>query len=136
MPRTSGKPRRARGHIRRRGGSSQVLVYAGIDPLTGKDHYLTESTSDEAQAQKVLTRLLSQVDERRNPRTKATLGAALESWLRTHEAEETTLDGLPRLRAAHDRTRAWRRVARQDHAAGAGGVLRRPAPLSASLPRG
>jgi hypothetical protein len=33
------------------------------------------------------------VDERRNPPTKATLGAAPESWLRTHEAEVTTLDG-------------------------------------------
>jgi integrase len=91
--RTSTKTRRARGHIRRRGGSFQVLVYAGVDPLTGKDHYLTESTRDEGQAQKILTRLLAQVDEQRNPRTKATLGAALDAWLRTHEAEETTLDG-------------------------------------------
>ena len=74
--RTSTKTRRARGHIRRRGGSFQVLVYAGVDPLTGKDHYLTESTRDEGQAQKILTRLLAQVDEQRNPRTKATLGAA------------------------------------------------------------
>ena len=93
VARTSTNGRRGRGHIRRRGGSFQVLVYAGTDPLTGKPHYLTESTRDEAQAQKVLTRLLAQVDEQRNPRTKATLGAALEAWLRTHEAEETTLDG-------------------------------------------
>jgi integrase len=93
MPRSSGKARRPRGHIRKRGGSYQVLVYAGVDPLTGKDHYLTESTRDEAQAQKILTRLLGTVDEQRNPRTRATLGAALEAWLRTHEAEETTLDG-------------------------------------------
>jgi len=90
---TSSKTRRGRGHIRRRGGSFQVLVYAGVDPLNGKDHYLTESTRDEAEAQKILTRLLAQVDEQRNPRTKATFGAALDAWLRTHEAEETTLDG-------------------------------------------
>lgn len=93
VARTSTKTRRSRGHIRRRGGSFQVLVYAGVDPLTGKDHYLTESTRDEREAQKILTRLLGQVDEQRNPRTKATLGAALDAWLRTHEAEETTLDG-------------------------------------------
>jgi integrase len=93
VARTSTKARRARGHIRRRGGSFQVLVYAGVDPLTGKDHYLTESTRDEREAQKILTRLLGQVDEQRNPRTRATLGAALNAWLRTHEAEETTLDG-------------------------------------------
>ncbi len=93
MARTSPYGRRRRGHIRKRGGSFQVLVYAGVDPLTGKDHYLTESTRNETEAQKILTRLLAAVDERRNPRTKATLGAAVESWLRTHEAEETTLDG-------------------------------------------
>jgi integrase len=93
VARRSTQGRRARGHIRRRGGSFQVLVSAGTDPLTGKPNYLTESTRDEAQAQKILTRLLAQVDEQRNPRTKATMGAALEAWLRTHEAEETTLDG-------------------------------------------
>jgi hypothetical protein len=46
------------------------------------------SACDEAEAQKILTRLLRAVDKQRNPRTKATLGAAVESWLRTHEAEE------------------------------------------------
>ena len=90
MARTSPNGRRQRGHIRKRGGSFQVLVYAGVDPLTGKDHYLTESTRDDTEAQKILTRLLAAVDERRNPRTKATLGAAVELWLRTLEAEETT----------------------------------------------
>lgn len=93
MPRTSGNGRRQRGHIRRRGGSFQVLVYAGVDPLTGKDNYLVESTRDEKEAQKILTRLLSQVDEQRNARTKATLGAALDEWLGNHEVEESTLDG-------------------------------------------
>jgi hypothetical protein len=28
---------RSRGHIRQRGNSFQVLVYAGLDPLTGKE---------------------------------------------------------------------------------------------------
>ncbi len=37
--------------------------------------------------------MLAQVDEQRNSRTKATMSAALEAWLRTYEAEETTLDG-------------------------------------------
>ncbi|HWM60468.1 MAG TPA: site-specific integrase, partial [Pseudonocardia sp.] len=58
----AGASRRQRGHTRRRGGSFQVLVYAGIDPLTGKDHYLTESTRDKAEARKILTRLLGAVD--------------------------------------------------------------------------
>ena len=41
---TSTKGRRARGHIRRRGGSFQVLVYAGTDPL--RTHEAEETTLD------------------------------------------------------------------------------------------
>jgi len=52
-------------------------VYAGVDPLMGKDHYLTESTWDAKEARRILARLLSQVDEQRNARTRATLGAAV-----------------------------------------------------------
>ncbi|MCE3555508.1 site-specific integrase [Pseudonocardia sp. RS11V-5] len=92
MAKTAASSRRARGHIRRRGRSFQVLVYAGVDPLTGKPHYLTESTLDEAEAQKILTRLLATVDAQRSPRTKANLESTLEAWLRTHDAEGTTLD--------------------------------------------
>jgi len=35
--------RRSRGAIRRRGRSYQVIVYSGIDPLTGRKIYLRES---------------------------------------------------------------------------------------------
>lgn len=49
--------------------------------------------SDEGQARKVLTRLLAQVDGQRNARTKATLSAALDAWLRVHQAEDSTLEG-------------------------------------------
>lgn len=55
----------------------RVGVYAGSDPVTGRRHDLTEivppSPRAAAEAEKVRTRLLGQVDERRNPRTKATL---------------------------------------------------------------
>jgi len=47
-----------------------------VDPLTGKDNYLVESTRDQKEAQKILTRLLPQVDEQCNARTKATLATA------------------------------------------------------------
>lgn len=43
MARAAVKPR-SRGSIRRRGNSLQVLVYAGVDPLTGQRMYLSEST--------------------------------------------------------------------------------------------
>jgi integrase len=91
MAKVGGK-RRQRGSIRKRGNSLQVLVYAGRDPLSGQRMYLSDSTTDEAEAQRILTRLQAEVDEQRNARTKATLSTALEAWLRVHEAEENTLE--------------------------------------------
>jgi len=88
--------RRPRGLIRQRGNSFQAIVYAGIDPLTGKAHRLSESAPTEAQARKILTRLVAQVDEGRNARTRATLATALDAWLRVHEAEESTLRSYDR----------------------------------------
>ena len=96
MPEVTRPARRQRGHIRRRGNSFQVKVYAGVDPLTGGDHYLTESTDTEGKAEKIRTRLLAEVDQRRNARTKATLGTALDAWLKVHEAEESTLRSYDR----------------------------------------
>ena len=53
---------RERGHIRRRGNSFQVLLYAGVDPLTGRELRLAESTNDEAEARRILNRFRAQVD--------------------------------------------------------------------------
>jgi integrase len=89
----SGSTGRQRGSIRQRGGSFQVRVYAGEDPLTGRAHYLTESAPDRKQAEKIMSRLLTQVDEQRDARTKATLATALDAWLKVHEAEANTLQG-------------------------------------------
>ena len=68
---------RSRGHIRRRGGSFQVLVYAGLDPLTGNEIRLTESAGTEVEAKAILRRLRAQVDEQRAPKTKASFRAAM-----------------------------------------------------------
>ncbi len=88
-----GGGRRSRGSIRRRGNSLQVLVYAGVDPLTGRRMYLSESTTNEAMAQRILNRLLAEVDAQRTARTRATLGTALHAWLRVHEVEANTRQG-------------------------------------------
>jgi integrase len=85
--------RRDRGFVRRRGNSYQVLVYAGADPLTGKDRYLTGSARSEREVEKIRTRLLAQVDQQRATATNATLGYVLDAWLEVHEAEASTLDG-------------------------------------------
>ncbi|HEY2043224.1 MAG TPA: hypothetical protein VGH11_11170, partial [Jatrophihabitans sp.] len=78
----TGPARRQRGSIRNRGGRFQVRVYAGQDPVTSRPHYLTESAGDDKQADRILRRLLTEVDEQRNARTKATLGTAIDSWMR------------------------------------------------------
>jgi integrase len=67
-----------------------VSVYAGLDPLTGRRLYLRESTADEAEARRILTRLRARVDEQRHAKTNATFRTAMDAWLRTHEVEETT----------------------------------------------
>ena len=61
-----------------------MRVYAGIDPVSKKRHYLVETVpagpSAARDAERVRTRLLNQVDERRNPRTKATVNQLLDRW--------------------------------------------------------
>jgi integrase len=84
---------RRRGFVRRRGNSFEVVVYAGVDPLTGKDRYLSRSTKDEREVDKIRSRLLAQVDRQRAPATNATLGYTVDAWLEVHEAEALTLDG-------------------------------------------
>jgi integrase len=62
-----------------------VKVYAGIDRITKKRHYLTETIppgpTARKDAEKARTRFLSQIDDRRNPRTRATVDQLLDRWL-------------------------------------------------------
>ncbi|MDT7566568.1 MAG: hypothetical protein QOD96_1449 [Pseudonocardiales bacterium] len=71
-------PQRSRGSVRERGGSLQVRVFAGRDPVTGTKRYVTESIpgTDRAahrRADKALTRLQAQVDKQRAPETSLNL---------------------------------------------------------------
>jgi integrase len=81
-------------------GSLRVRVYAGTDPVTGRRHYLSETVSAGANEQetlreagKVRTRLINQIDERRNPRTRATMNELLDGWLDVVKLERTTRQG-------------------------------------------
>ncbi len=84
---------RQRGHIRKRGNSYQVLLYAGVDPLTGRELRMVESTTDRAEATRILNRMRAEVQAQQHARTRATLGAALDAWLRVHEVEANTREG-------------------------------------------
>jgi integrase len=99
-------------------GSLRVRVYAGIDPVSRKRHYLVETVgagpSAARDAERVRTRLLNQVDERRNPRTKATVNQLLDRWLEVVELETD-----------HPQQRGWE--AEQACAAGVGRSVGEPA---------
>lgn len=86
MARTSQRPRRPRGSIDElASGSLRVRVYAGVDPVTKRPHYLTKvipaGPKADDLAQKVLTKFLNEVDEQRQPRTNATVEHLLERHL-------------------------------------------------------
>lgn len=75
-------------------GAIRVRVYAGVDPLTGRDHYLKTTIPagpdalDAAERERV--RLLSQVDEGRNPRTKATVDQLMDRYLEVLDVDVNT----------------------------------------------
>lgn len=85
--------RRARGHVRELpSGSFQAIVYAGKDPLTGKERYERETAATFQAAEVVLTRLQARVDEDRRPKSDLTVRQAIEQWLEVAKLEDTTRD--------------------------------------------
>jgi hypothetical protein len=82
---TANRARKQRGNIEVRGGAYRLRVYAGVDPVTKKPLYLRETIAAgpdaKRKAEKALTRLQNQVDERRAPRTSATLDQLLDRYL-------------------------------------------------------
>jgi integrase len=83
--------RRPRGHVRRLpSGSYQAIVYAGTDPITGEERRLRETSPTYGEAEQALTRLQSQVDEDRHPKSGITVGQAVAQWLDVVDLEDTT----------------------------------------------
>lgn len=96
---------RARGSrtARERGGIEQLpsgalraRVYAGVDPVTKRRHYLTEvvpaGPTAERRARAVRDRLVREVEERRSPRTSATVNQLLERYLDQLDAAPRTIE--------------------------------------------
>jgi integrase len=108
MTRASKPQKRSRGTIDALpSGSLRVRVHAGVDPVTGKRHDLVEiiPAGPEAanHAEKARTRLLAQVDERRNARTKATVNQLLDRHFELLEAEPNTQENYESLARNHIR---------------------------------
>ncbi|MFI9383876.1 tyrosine-type recombinase/integrase [Kutzneria sp. NPDC052558] len=90
-----GRKRRSRGEIETLpSGSLRVKVYAGIDPLSGRRNYLTETipagptAEDDAEAARI--RLINQVNEQRNPRTKASVDQLMDRYLELLDVDTNT----------------------------------------------
>lgn len=85
------RKRRVRGHIEQLpSGSYRAIVYAGIDPLTGRSRQVRETWPTYGEAEKVVTRLQRQVDEDQHPKSNITVRQAIEQWLDVVVLEETT----------------------------------------------
>ncbi|MEU4603507.1 tyrosine-type recombinase/integrase [Kribbella sp. NPDC023972] len=97
MAKVNGRKKRDRGGIDvLPSGAVRVRVYAGIDPVSKRRHDLTEvipaGPDAEKLAEEMRVRLLNQVYERRNPRTKATVNQLLDKYLSEADLEFNTLD--------------------------------------------
>lgn len=97
MGRTRDGQRRERGSIDELpSGALRVRVYAGIDPVSKRRHYLTEvipaGPKAQREARAARDRLVREVEERRNPRTAATVGQLLERYLDQFDGAPRTLE--------------------------------------------
>ncbi len=80
-----------KGHIQQlASGSFRVKVYAGTDPVTGKERLLRQTCPDEASAHVALGRLLAEADGGRFPDRHATVGQALDKYLEVADLEVST----------------------------------------------
>ena len=88
---------RPQGSIQTRNGSLRVRVFAGIDPVTGRQVYLTETVrgTDKAalrEAKRVRNRLVAQAERQRQPSSGASLAYVIGQWLAVAELEDSTRD--------------------------------------------
>lgn len=83
--------RRSRGHIEElSSGSFRAIVFAGVDPLTGRSRQLKETARTRKEAEKALTKLQRQVDENKQPKSSITVGQAVAQWLEVADLQPTT----------------------------------------------
>jgi integrase len=78
-------------------GAWRAEAYAGVDPLTGKRRRIRTTAKTKRAAEIELTKLLSQVDEGRQPRSDISVRQVVEMWLDVVELEDTTRQRCERL---------------------------------------
>jgi integrase len=86
-----GMARAASGHLEQLpSGSYRVHVYAGTDPLTGRELRHRQTVKTEEQAQILLGKLLAQAAEGRQPETGVTVAELLRRYLAVTELDRST----------------------------------------------
>lgn len=108
MGRSKSRRTRERGTIETlSSGSLRVKVYAGFDPVSQRRLYHTETIAAgpraPQQAEEALVRLLNEINEKRNPRTNATVNELLDRYLRLLNVERTTRASYERNARLHIR---------------------------------
>lgn len=98
MGRSRSETGRRKGNIEERGGALRVRLYAGTDPVTGRQSYLRATipgTDDAAwrKAENKLTEFRAQVLKQRNVASSAPFGQAVDEWLQGSEITDSTRDG-------------------------------------------
>ncbi|MBE1467587.1 GntR family transcriptional regulator [Kibdelosporangium phytohabitans] len=93
--RPSGRGKRERGSIDRLpSGSLRVRVYTGTDPITHREHYITETIKSGPKAwdlaEQKRTEILRQLDLKQHARTNATVSQLMDEYLAQHDVERTT----------------------------------------------
>jgi integrase len=85
-----------RGHIRRRGEAWELRVYAGVDPLTNRQKYITRTfRGTKREAEEALARLVIEVSGGSQAAQDTTVGDLIREWLAlaTPELSPTTARG-------------------------------------------
>jgi DNA-binding transcriptional regulator YhcF (GntR family) len=86
--------RRAKGHIEQLpSGSFRIYVYAGRDPLTGKQRQFKRTAKTEELAQIELGKLLEQASIGQQPESHATVGYLLDQYMAIAELDASTREG-------------------------------------------
>ena len=87
-----------RGHLRQRGADSfQLIVYAGRDPVSGKDRYVRKTfKGSKRAAQQALARVVTEVGDGEHVGTEASFADLLERWY-----ERSVADRSPATALAH-----------------------------------
>ncbi len=71
-----------RGHLRKRGDAWELRVYAGIDPLTNRQKYVTRTfRGGKREAEEALARLVTEVSGGGHAAQDTTVGDLIHQWL-------------------------------------------------------